>query len=125
MPTRNTFPDRNTIRMKAAAAGSLLPTVLMVLMAFVGCQSMPTPTFAPSSLRQGSTKAPESGFAPASHREELPGRPVTLEGDVDEAGENSRWSKLLNPFARKKKRIPLPLTQENGGKEDDPALTGF
>lgn len=60
------------------------------------------------------------GHANASKPKE---RAVTLEEEVD--GENSRWARLLNPFASRKKRIPLPLSSHNENPPEESSLAGF
>lgn len=90
-------------------------TVLMLLVA-AGCRTAGDSPML-TDLRGGPDNDAE--IQSVSHQQPAVDRPVELEPEpVDE--QSSSWRRLLNPFAPRRKRIPLPLspkTPEAGADE--------
>lgn len=89
---------------------------------FAGCRS--TNTFSRMDRSQDPAIIERAG-----HDDSKPGRIVTLEPEIEEVEEKSGWSnlgsKLLNPFSKPKKRIPLPLSKSLADNSDDDTSPGF
>lgn len=101
--------------------------MLIVTAAVAGCRSVTSSSAALplASLRE---KAASSGDAvqPVKNGEASAGKAVALEDDQAPPAATSRWSRLLNPFGREKKRIPLPLSPAPADEEQPAtALSAF
>ncbi|MFQ5731315.1 MAG: hypothetical protein ACE5KM_05090 [Planctomycetaceae bacterium] len=86
--------------------------VVALMLMCAGCSSL-------SGNRPANAIQSVSGHRPAADRA------VELEPEpADERG-GSTWKRFLNPFAAKKKRIPLPLSPKSAETGADESSAGF
>ena len=74
-------------------------------------------------LRGGSDRSAE--IQSVSHQQPSLDRPVELEPAPTEDEGKAGWGRLLNPFASRKKRIPLPLSPKSPQAGADESADGF